>query len=100
VPDLEVSRDFPVALAATFVITQLADALSALVVSREINPIIGGTSPIVSIVLKVILICFVLAVVQVIRPQRPLLARVVLVIGVIAGIVGTISNTDLTPIRG
>ena len=99
-PDLEASRDFPVALAATFVVAQLADALSALVVSREINPIIGATSPVVSIVLKVVLICFVLAVVQVIRSQRPVLARVVLVIGVIAGIVGTISNTDLTPIRG
>jgi membrane-associated PAP2 superfamily phosphatase len=54
----------------------------------------------VSVVLKVVLICFVLAVVQVLRPQRPVLARVVLAIGVVAGIVGTISNTDLTPIRG
>ena len=95
-----VSRDFPIVLAAAFVVTQLADALSALVVSREINPIIGATSPIVSIILKVVLICFVLAVVQVIRSQRPVLARVVLVIGVLAGIVGTVSNTDLTPIRG
>ena len=100
VPDLEASRDFPVALATTFVVAQLADAVSALVVSREINPIIGATSPIVSIVLKVVLICFVLAVVQVIRALRPFLARMVLVIGVVAGIVGTISNTDLTPIRG
>jgi hypothetical protein len=100
VPDLEALRGFPAVLAATFVAAQLADALSALVVAREINPIIGATPPAVSIVLKIVLICFVLAVVQVIRRQRPLLARVVLVIGVIAGILGMISNTDLTPIRG
>ena len=94
-----VARDFPV-LAAVFVVTQLADALSALVVSRELNPVIGAAPPVVSVILKVVLICFVLAVVQVIRPQRPVMARVVLVIGVVAGVVGTISNTDLTPIRG
>jgi hypothetical protein len=95
-----VSRGFPLALAAAFVVSQLADAISALVVSRELNPVIGAAPPVVSVVLKVVLICFVLAVVQVIRPQRPVLARVVLAIGVVAGIVGTISNTDLTPIRG
>ncbi len=95
-----VSRDFPVVLAAAFVVTQLADAISALVVSRELNPVIGASPPAVSILLKVVLICFVLAVVQVIRPQRPVLARVVLVIGVVAGVAGTLSNTDLTPIRG
>jgi hypothetical protein len=95
-----VSRDFPLALAAAFVATQLADALSALVVSRELNPVIGAAPPAVSVVLKIVLICFVLAVVQVIGQKRPVLARVVLVIGVVAGIVGTISNTDLTPIRG
>jgi hypothetical protein len=89
-----------VALAAAFVVSQVADAISALVVSRELNPVIGAAPPVVSVVLKVVLICFVLAVVQVIRPQRPVLARVVLAIGVVAGIVGTISNTDLTPIRG
>ena len=32
------SRDFPVVLAATFVVAQVADALSALVVSRELIP--------------------------------------------------------------
>jgi hypothetical protein len=95
-----VSRDFPVVLAAAFVFTQLADAISALVVSRELNPVIGASPPAVSILLKVVLICFVLAVVHVIRPQRPMLARVVLVIGVVAGVAGTLSNTDLTPIRG
>jgi hypothetical protein len=95
-----VSRDFPVVLAAAFVVTQLADAISALVVSRELNPVIGASPPAVSILLKVVLICFVLAVVHVIRPQRPVLARVVLVIGVVAGVAGTLSNTDLTPIRG
>jgi len=93
------SRDFPFVLAATFVVAQVADALSALVVSRELNPIIGPASPAVSIALKVILVCFVLAVVQVIRRERPRLARLVLVVGVVAGLVGTISNTDLTPFR-
>ena len=94
------SRDFPVVLAATFVVAQVADTLSALVVSRELNPIIGAAPPVVSVALKVVLVCFVLAVVQVIRPERPLLARLVLVVGVVAGLVGTISNTHLTPFRG
>jgi hypothetical protein len=87
-------------LGAAFVVAQLADAVSALVVAHELNPIIGAAPPFVSVVLKVVLICFVLAVVQVIRPRRPVLARVVLLIGVVAGILGTVSNTDLTPIRG
>jgi hypothetical protein len=55
---------------------------------------------VVSIVLKVALICFVLAVVAVIGPRRPLLARVVLVVGIVAGLVGAISNTHLTPFHG
>jgi hypothetical protein len=97
---MSMSREFPFALAATFVVAQFADALSALVVSRELNPIIGAAPPVVSVALKVTLVCFVLAVVQVIRPQRPLLARVVLVVGVVAGLVGTLSNTHLTPFRG
>ena len=97
---MPVSRDFPRLLAAAFVVAQAADALSALVVSRELNPIIGVVPPAVSILLKVILICFVLAVVRVVGPQRPLLARVVLVVGIVAGVAGTISNTDLTPLRG
>jgi hypothetical protein len=57
------SRGFPSVLAATFVVAQIADALTALVVSRELNPIIGVVPPAVSIGLKVVLICFVLAVV-------------------------------------
>jgi len=95
-----VSRAFPSVLAATFVVAQAADALSALVVSRELNPIIGPVPPVVAIALKVALICFVLLVVRVIGPQRPVLARVVLVVGIVAGVVGTITNTDLTPFRG
>ena len=63
-PRRHMSRDFPVVLAATFVVAQAADALSALVVSRELNPIIGAVPPAVSIVLKFALICFVLWVVQ------------------------------------
>jgi len=93
-------RDLPVVLAAAFVVAQVADALTALVVSRELNPIIGVAPPAVSIVLKVALILFVLAVVRVVGPRRPVLARVVLVVGIVAGVVGAISNTDLTPIRG
>ena len=99
-PRRHMSRDFPVVLAATFVVAQAADALSALVVSRELNPIIGAVPPAVSIVLKFALICFVLWVVQVSRPVRPVLARVVLVVGIVAGLAGMISNTDLTPFRG
>jgi branched-subunit amino acid permease len=94
------SRDFPFVLAATLVVAQVTDSLGALVVSRELNPIIGAAMPVVSIVLKVALVCFVLAVVQVIRPKRPLLARLVLVVGTVAGLVGTISNTHLTPFHG
>jgi hypothetical protein len=95
-----VSRDYPVRLAATFAVAQSADALTAFVVSRELNPIIGAAPPIVAVLLKVVLVCFVLAVVRVIHPERPLLARVVLVVGIVAGLAGTISNTDLTPFRG
>ncbi|MFL5677681.1 MAG: hypothetical protein ACJ77X_08610 [Chloroflexota bacterium] len=93
------ARGYPAVLAAAFVVAQVADALTALVVSRELNPIIGAVPPLVSILLKVALICFVLAVVRVVGPQRPTLARVVLVVGIVAGFVGTISNTDLTPFR-
>jgi hypothetical protein len=93
------ARGYPAVLAAAFVVAQVADALTALVVSRELNPIIGAVPPLVSILLKVALICFVLAVVRVVAPQRPTLARVVLVVGIVAGFVGTISNTDLTPFR-
>ncbi len=95
-----VSRDFPLLLAAAFVVAQAADAITALVVSRELNPIIGAAPPVVAIALKVILVLFVLAVVRVIHLQRPLLARIVLVVGIGAGIVGTISNTHLTPFHG
>lgn len=94
------SCDFPIWLAAAFVVAQASDALSALVVSRELNPIIGAAPPIVAIALKVVLVCFVLAVVRVIGPQRPPLARVVLVVGIVAGITGTVSNTHLTPFHG
>ncbi|MFL5670473.1 MAG: hypothetical protein ACJ77C_00090 [Chloroflexota bacterium] len=93
------ARGYPAVLAAAFVVAQVADALTALVVSRELNPIIGAVPPLVSILLKVALICFVLAVVRVVAPQRPTLARVVLVVGIVAGFVGTISNTALTPFR-
>ena len=94
------SRDYPTVLAAIFVVAQVADALTALVVSRELNPIIGAVPPMVSIILKAALICFVLAVVHVIRGPRPTLARVVLVVGIVAGFLGMISNTHLTPIQG
>src|SRR3954454_21611112 len=94
------SRDLPVVLAATFVVAQAADAISALVVSRELNPIIGAVTLPVTIVLKVLLICFVLGVVRIIYPVRPVFARVELVVGIVAGLAGMISNPDLTPFRG
>ncbi len=81
-------------------VAQIADALSAVVVSRELNPLIGSVPPIVSIVLKVSLICFVLAVVEISSRPRPTLARVVLLVGIVAGFAGALTNTDLTPFRG
>jgi uncharacterized oligopeptide transporter (OPT) family protein len=95
-----VSRDFPRLLAAIFVVAQVADALTALVVSRELNPIIGSAPPGVAIALKVLLIVFVLAVVEISSRKRPTLARVVLLVGIVAGFAGALSNTDLTPFRG
>ncbi len=94
------TRDFPRLLAATFVVAQVADALSAAVVARELNPLIGSVSPAISIALKVGLICFVLAVVEISGRPRPTLARAVLVVGIVAGFAGAVSNTDLTPFRG
>jgi len=87
-------------LAVAFVVAQTLDALSALVVSRELNPLIGSVSPLVSIALKVGLIVFVLAVVGVSqRAERPAIGRLVLAVGIVAGFFGALSNTDLTPFR-
>jgi hypothetical protein len=87
------------ALAALFVIAQLADLLTALLVARELNPIVAafGSSPLTAVVVKLALIGFVLAVVRIASPSRPTLARVVLVIGIVAGAFGALSNTHLTP---
>jgi len=87
-------------LAVAFVVAQTLDALSALVVSRELNPLIGSVPPVVSIALKVGLIAFVLVVVGVSqRAERPVIGRLVLAVGILAGLFGALSNTDLTPFR-
>jgi len=84
-----------VILAALFVVAQLADLVTALMVARELNPIVAvlGSRPLTAVVVKVALIGFVLAVVHLASPTRPVLARV----GIVAGAFGTLSNTHLTP---
>ena len=86
-------------LAALFVVAQLADLFTALLVARELNPIVAalGSSPLTAVVVKVALIGFVLLVVRIAAPTRPTLARIVLVIGITAGAFGALSNTHLTP---
>ena len=86
-------------LAALFVVAQLADLFTALLVARELNPIVAalGSSPLTAVIVKLALIGFVLAVVRIASPTRPMLARVVLVIGIAAGAFGALSNTHLTP---
>jgi hypothetical protein len=99
-PRSSTAPDRPTAiLAGLFVIAQLADLLSALVVARELNPIVAalGSSPVAAIAVKLVLIGFVLAVVRIAAPTRPLVAPLVLVIGIVAGAFGALSNTHLTP---
>jgi len=86
-------------LGLLFVMAQLADLLTALLVARELNPIVAalGSSSLTAVVVKVALIGFVLLVVRIAAPTRPTLARIVLVIGIAAGAFGALSNTHLTP---
>jgi hypothetical protein len=86
-------------LVALFTAAQLLDLASALVVAREMNPIVAGmvAQPILGLALKLALIAFVVAIAEICDRQRPGLARLVLIVGAIAGLVGTLSNTHLTP---
>ncbi|MEP6638233.1 MAG: hypothetical protein ABJC39_02700 [Chloroflexota bacterium] len=82
-----------------FTVAQLLDLVSALVVAREMNPIVASTveQPILGLAQKLALIAFVVATAEICDRQRPGLARLVLVVGAIAGLVGALSNTHLTP---
>lgn len=91
---------FPLAwLVAAFTVAQLADLVSALVVARELNPIVASLvgRPLLAVGLKLALIALVVSVAEICDRRRPLLARLVLVIGIIAGLLGALSNTHLTP---
>ena len=86
-------------LVVAFTVAQLFDLVSALVVAREMNPIVAGmvAQPILGLALKLALIAFVVATAVICDHRRPGLARLVLIIGAIAGLVGALSNTHLTP---
>lgn len=86
-------------LVAVFTVAQLLDLVSALVVAREMNPIVASMveQPILGLALKLALIAFVVATAEICDRRRPGLARLVLIIGAIAGLVGALSNTHLTP---
>ena len=82
-----------------FTVAQLLDLVSALVVAREMNPIVAGMvrQPVLGFALKFALIALVVATAEICDRRRPALARLVLVVGTIAGLVGALSNTHLTP---
>ena len=86
-------------LVVSFTVAQLLDLVSALVVAREMNPIVASMveQPLVGLVLKLALIAFVVATAEICDRRRPGLARLVLVVGAIAGLGGALSNTHLTP---
>jgi len=86
-------------LVVAFTAAQLLDLISALVVAREMNPIVAGMvrQPALGFALKFALIALVVATTEICDRRRHLLARLVLVIGTIAGLVGALSNTHLTP---
>ena len=86
-------------LVALFTITQVLDLVSALVVAREMNPIVAGmvAQPVLGLALKLALIAFAVATAEICDRRRPGLARLVLIVGAIAGLVGALSNTHLTP---
>ena len=87
-------------LVLAFTVAQLLDLVSALVVAREMNPIVAGMveQPLLGLALKLALIALVVATAEICERQRPGLARLVLIVGAIAGLVGALSNTHLTPI--
>jgi hypothetical protein len=86
-------------LVAVFTAAQLLDLVSALVVAREMNPIVAGivAQPALGFALKFALIALVVATAEICDRRRHGLARLVLTIGAIAGFVGALSNTHLTP---
>jgi hypothetical protein len=86
-------------LVVAFTVAQLLDLVSALVVAREMNPIVASMveQPVLGFALKFALIAFVVATAEICDRRRPGLARLVLIVGAIAGLVGAISNTHLTP---
>jgi hypothetical protein len=86
-------------LVVVFSVAQLLDLVSALVVAREMNPIVAAmvSQPLVGVALKLALIALVVATAEICDRQRPGLARLVLVVGAVAGLVGALSNTHLTP---
>jgi hypothetical protein len=86
-------------LVVAFTLAQLLDLVSALVVAREMNPIVASMveQPVLGLALKLALIAFVVAIAEICDRQRPGLARLVLIVGAIAGLVGALSNTHLTP---
>lgn len=89
-------RSLPlVGLVATFTLAELADFVTGLAVSRELNPIAAPIvhQPVISLALKLALIAFVVATVEISGRARPGLARAVLVVGILAGVVGAFSNT-------
>ena len=86
-------------LVVAFSVAQLLDLVSALVVAREMNPIVASMvkQPALGFALKFALIALVVATAEICDRRRPGLARLVLVVGAIAGLVGALSNTHLTP---
>jgi hypothetical protein len=82
-----------------FTVAQILDLASALVVAREMNPIVAGMvkQPPLGFALKFALIALVVATAEICDRRQPALARLVLVVGAIAGLVGALSNTHLTP---
>lgn len=97
---LERAASIPLrSLVALFTIAQLLDLVSALVVAREMNPIVAGMveQPVLGFALKFALIAFVVATAEICDRRRPGLARLVLIVGAVAGLVGALSNTHLTP---
>jgi hypothetical protein len=86
-------------LVVVFSVAQLLDLVSALVVAREMNPIVASMveQPVLGLALKLALIALVVATAEICDRQRPGLARLVLTVGAVAGLVGALSNTHLTP---
>jgi uncharacterized protein DUF5658 len=86
-------------LVVAFTVAQILDLVSALVVAREMNPIVASMveQPILGLALKLALIAFVVATAEISDRRRPGLARLVLIVGAFVGLVGALSNTHLTP---